>query len=77
MCARAQNIKKQRKNMAGDYMTEVRCRNGLCKFHTGDDHCSLDKILLGWKGQLQELHKVSQEDEKALVCANYERKERI
>lgn len=51
-------------------MTEVRCRNSLCKFQTGDEYCSLEKILLGWKGQLYE----SKENEGVLVCANYKRK---
>lgn len=58
-------------------MTEVECRNILCEFHTGDDYCSRNRIYLGWKGQLRELHEVSKEDEKTLICANYERKKGI
>ena len=56
-------------------MTEVKCRNSLCKYHTGDDYCSLDKIYLGWKGQLYE--SISKENEKVLVCANYKRRNEI
>ena len=55
-------------------MTEVRCRNSLCRFHTGDDHCLGDKIYLGWKGQLYNVGEVPKENEKVLVCANYERR---
>ena len=69
------NIKKQSKKIAGDHMTEVKCRNSLCKYHTGDDYCSLDKIYLGWKGQLYEF--ISKENEKVLVCANYKRRNEI